>query len=80
MMTCHVHIDHVVLDGLPVQPSQLPALRSALESALTALLTADCPTSAATRGGVYARMPAPAASPTALGGQIAAAVHREVTS
>ena len=40
-MTLVLHIERIVLDGLPVTAAQLPALRAALERELGALLTAQ---------------------------------------
>ncbi|MDE3011019.1 MAG: hypothetical protein KGI67_09040 [Pseudomonadota bacterium] len=42
-MKVALHIERIVLDGLPVTAAQLPALRAELERELTALLTAQPP-------------------------------------
>ncbi|MGW8375352.1 hypothetical protein [Streptomyces sp. ODS28] len=77
-MRIRLHIDEIVLDGPPLDRSQLPALHDAVVAALTGLLAAQ-PATVTDTARIRTRMPAPAASPTALGGQIAAAVHQGVT-
>ncbi|MFE4748960.1 hypothetical protein ACFRIB_01495 [Streptomyces mirabilis] len=77
-MSLYLHIDHVVLDGLPVPQSAIPELREALEAALTNLLAGRPPAAPASRPRATTRMPAPSAGPVVLAGQIAAAVHEGV--
>ncbi|MGW5472332.1 hypothetical protein [Streptomyces chartreusis] len=79
MTRFHVHIDHVVLDGLPLPHSALPELREALTTHLTTLFATHALRSAALRPAIATRMPTPAGTPKGLAAQIATAVHQGVT-
>jgi len=84
-MSIHVHIERLILDGMPIGRHQTGLVRAALEVELTRLLEAD-----GTRASVSPNLSsradashAPAAtlrlaenaSPTAVGAGIARAVH-----
>jgi hypothetical protein len=80
-MTVHVHIERLVLDGLPVPPAERPLLQAAVEGELARRLAADGASSGVLAGGAFARLAAPPvhlpARPDAVtvGRQIAGAVH-----
>ena len=81
VMTIHVHIDRLVLDGLPVVRAQRGTLGSALETELGRLLAAEGVGPRLTAGGALTHLRAgdlrlgTAGGAAGLGTQIAAAVH-----
>ena len=80
-MDIRVHIDRLVIEGLPVPPGQRPLLQTALEAELADKLAAGGPGSEVLTGGAIERLVAgtihlPARQGAdALGRQIAGAVH-----
>jgi hypothetical protein len=80
-MNISVHIERLVLDGLPVTGHQGPLLQAAVERELTRLLTDDSSIAQFNAGGPLASINggsfdvAERADPATLGEQIAAAVH-----
>lgn len=80
-MTIHVHIDRLVLDGLPLDPRGRRHLRSAVETELGRLLATGGVTPELMRSGVVARLPTgwtrlpDGGDPGGLGRGIARAVH-----
>jgi hypothetical protein len=76
-----VHIERLVLEGLPLQVKDGPLVQSALEAELTRLLTRDGLASALATGGAIASLPrvevagAAGREPSALGLQVAQALH-----
>jgi len=84
-VSIHVHIERLVLDGLPVPPAQRPLLRAAVERELAHRLAAAGPRSGMLSGGTFARLATQTihlpAQPDigAVGRQIAGAVHTGLT-
>lgn len=84
-MTVHVHIERLVLDGLPFPPAQGSLLRAAVEGELADRLATDGLVTSVSAGGAIARLATRpiqlSAQPDAgaLGRQIAAAVHTGLT-
>lgn len=80
-MNINVHIERLILDGLPVARSQGPLIRAAVEAELARLLAADGLAAGLLAGGALPSVPASAiqltsnTNPTQLGQQIAQAVH-----
>jgi len=81
-MNINVHIERLILDGLPVARHQGPLVQAAVEAELARLLVAEGLASALkSGGGATPSVPAPgirftsASSPTQLGQQIARAVY-----
>jgi hypothetical protein len=80
-MKITVHIERLVLDGLPILPHQGAHLGRALEARLSSLLKAGVPPHGLTSSESLPGIPAAAiqlardASPVQLGGQIAQAVY-----
>jgi hypothetical protein len=80
-MNIVVHIERLVLDGVPVAQSERAKLRAALEAELTRLLAIRGLTPALLEGGTVLRMSAGKlqidknGDPEKLGRQIAQAVH-----
>jgi hypothetical protein len=76
-----VHIERLVIEGLPVPPGQRPLIKAALEAELADKLAAGGPGAEVLAGGAIPRLAAgtihlparPGAA--ALGRQIAGAVH-----
>ena len=78
-MNINVHIERLVLDGMPLASSQGPLVQAAVEAELTRLLAEaglSCPTA-----GIIPHLPASSihleehGGPARLGHQIAQAVH-----
>jgi hypothetical protein len=80
-MNIRLHIERLILDGLPVNSVQSPQVKAAVEAELTRLLTADGLHNEFSRGGAVPRVPATAFhllrhdSPTGVGRQIAQSVY-----
>lgn len=81
-MNINVHIEHLVLDGLPIARHQARLVQSAVEAELGQLLVADGLTSSLKSGGSASpRVDAPGiqlasdSSPAQLGQKIARAVY-----
>ncbi len=80
-MNVHVHIERLVLDGLPLQPAQAPAVQSAVEAELARLLTADGLPPDLQRGGGRSGTRAadvalpPTTAPDHLGTRLGKAIH-----
>jgi hypothetical protein len=75
-MTIRIHIEHLVLEGLPLGAHEGPQVQAAVEAELARLMGGGAPPP----GGATARVTALAislanASPTHLGQQIARSVH-----
>jgi hypothetical protein len=76
-----VHIDRLVIDGLPLRPDQRPMMQAALEAELMDRLAASGPEPGMLVGGAIPRLPAgtihltPQPEAAALGRQIAGAIH-----
>ncbi|MGN6813309.1 MAG: hypothetical protein ACTHMP_20775 [Thermomicrobiales bacterium] len=81
MMNVRIHIERLVLEGVPVTHAQGSALRAAVEAELTRLLAAGDLAPGLQAGGALRRVVAPAIAlpgdpaPEYLGRQIARAVH-----
>jgi hypothetical protein len=81
-MNVHVHIERLVLDGLPVEAGSGAAVRAAVEAELAELITEHGLGSGLQRGGAHACMRGgniamcAGPDPDALGKQIGGAVHR----
>lgn len=80
-MNIELHIEHLVLDGLPLTPTDGAAIQQAIQTELTRLLTENGLASALEQGGVLTgvrtpdmRLPANSA-PDAMGRGIGAAIH-----
>jgi hypothetical protein len=80
-MNIELHIERLVLDGLPVEQRQGPRLQAAVERELTRLLADGASLDQLNTGGPAASINggviqvAPGADAVGLGKQIAAAVH-----
>lgn len=80
-MNITIHIERLVLDGLPLARHQAPLVQAAVEAELARLLAADGLAPGLATGGVVPRLAAPAlqvgadAGPTHLGAQIAQSVY-----
>jgi hypothetical protein len=80
-MNINLHIERLVLDGLPLEQRQGPQLQAAVERELTRLLSSTSSSSAFVSSGSLATINAGAihlaedASPLGLGKQIASAVY-----
>lgn len=80
-MNINLHIERLVLDGLPVEHHQGPLVKAAVEAELSRLLTADGLANSLMSGGAMPSAPAPGIqltsnrNPTQLGQQIARAVY-----
>jgi hypothetical protein len=80
-MRIHVHIERLVLDGIPAEAGQVPRLRAAVEAELGRLLAEQAVPRLLLHGGAVARLSAPtfemapSSSPAGLGSQVAGAVH-----
>ena len=81
-MTIHVHIERLVLDGLPVAPARRHLVRGAVEAELTHLLADGGLAPGLTSGAAWSSVPGGSIvlngedRPDHLGRQIARAVHR----
>ena len=80
-MNINIHIERLILDGLPITHSQRPVVQASVEAELARLLAADGLTSALQTGGAVPYMPggsiqlARDGNPNTLGQQIAQAVY-----
>lgn len=80
-MNINIHIERLILDGLPISHSQRPLLQAALEAELARLLAADGLTPNLQMGGALPYVPggsihlASDGNPKTLGQQIAQAVY-----
>jgi hypothetical protein len=83
-MNIRLHVERLILDGLPVDSSHGPHIQVAVEGELTRLLTADGLGHALQAGGAVPQVPAsairftPDASPAHLGKQIAGSVYEAI--
>lgn len=83
-MNINVHIDRLILDGLPVTHSQGPSVQAAVEVELARLLAAEGPNPALLSGGALPSVRAgnievtSENSPLQLGQQIAQAVYQGI--
>ncbi len=82
-MNIELHIERLILDGLPIERSQGPHLQAAVEAELTRLLASGL-SPELIAGGAVPSVPAGnislagQSSPAQLGRQIARAVHRGI--
>lgn len=80
-MNIEVRIDHLVLEGLPVEPGQGERVRAAVEAELARLLAAGGASAGLARGGDYPDARSGAISfstddtPATLGARIGRAIH-----
>lgn len=80
-MNINLHIERLILDGLPLEQRQGPQLQAAVERELTRLLSDNGPTASFNTSGTLASVKggsirvAERANPAGLGEQIAAAVY-----
>lgn len=83
-MNINLHIERLVLDGLPLEHAHGPLLLAAVEAELTRLLNADGLTGDLTSGGSVARLSAPGveassgSDPARLGREIANSVYGSI--
>lgn len=81
-MNIHLHIERLVLDGLPLDAAHAPAVHTAVEAELTRLLAAGGPAPGLQRSGAlaYARGAdvhlSPTPAPDELGRHIGGAIHQ----
>jgi hypothetical protein len=82
----HLHIDRLILDGLPVTAAQGPQVRAAMEAELSRLLTEGGLHPSLSSGGSLPQLPAAAmplpaaAQPKPLGATIARAMYGRIGS
>jgi hypothetical protein len=80
----NLHIERLILDGLPVSSLQGPAVRAALERELGRALAQSALPAQWSAGGAVPRLPAqqfnlaPGARPDAIGRHIARSLHRGI--
>ena len=80
-MNINIHIERLILDGLPITHNQGPLVQAAVEAELARLLAADGLASSLQAGGSLHRMPGGSiqlmgdGNPNTLGQQIARAVY-----
>jgi hypothetical protein len=80
-MKIKIHIERLILDGLPISHSQRPIVQAALEAELAGLLAADGIAPELQAGGALPRVPGGSIeltsddNPGQLGRQIAQAVY-----
>jgi hypothetical protein len=80
-MKINLHIERIVLDGLPVTPAEQARVRASIESELKRLLIADRSATNLQSGGAVPRITAPSLRftttdlPDALGRGIARSIH-----
>lgn len=80
-MNINVHIERLILDGLPIAHNQGPLVQAAVEAELARLLAADGLAPSLQAGGALYRVPAEGiqlasdGNPNTLGKQIARAVY-----
>jgi len=83
-MNINLHIERLVLEGIPLDPGQRPLLQTAVEAELTRLLTSGGLSDALQSGGALYNVRATGiqlannGSPARLGEQIAGAVYRGI--
>jgi hypothetical protein len=83
-MKINLHIERLILDGLPVRAAQGALIQSAIETELAQLLTEGGLSSELTAGGAIPRLPASSiqlttdAAPARLGQQVAGVVYRGI--
>jgi hypothetical protein len=83
-MKINLHIDRVVLGGLPIERHQGPLVKAAIEAELGRLLAADGLANSLMTGGAMPSTPAPGiqlksgSSPARIGQQIGRAVYRGI--
>jgi hypothetical protein len=80
-MKINLHIERLVLDGLPIDHHDAPLVQAAVETELTRLLVAEEPKFSS--GGATPRVIAPEVNvmnggPTRVGEEIAWAIHRGI--
>ena len=81
MNSMNIHIERLILDGLPISHSQRPLVQAAVEAELARLLAADGLAPNLQAGGALAYVPARSiqltsdGNPKTLGQQIAQAVY-----
>jgi hypothetical protein len=80
-MNINIHIERLILDGLPIAHNQGPLVQAAVEAELAQLLAADGLGPSLQAGGALYRIPAGSiqlasdGNPNTLGQQIARAVY-----
>jgi hypothetical protein len=80
-MNINIHIERLILDGLPISHSQRPLVQAAVEAELARLLAADGLDSGLIAGGAMPSVPGGSiqlmsdGNPHTLGQQIAQAVY-----
>jgi len=80
-MNINIHIERLILDGLPITHSQRPQVQASVEAELARLLAADGLASGLQTGGMLPHLPGGNIqltgdnNPSALGQQIAQAVY-----
>jgi len=80
-MNINLHIDRLVLDGLPIDHHQGPLIKAAVEAELSRLLTANGLANSLMTGGAMPSAPAPGiqvsrdSNPARLGQQIGRAIY-----
>jgi hypothetical protein len=80
-MNINLHIDRLVLDGLPVDHHQGPLVKAAVEAELGRLLTANGLANSLVNGGATPSVPAPGiqmssdGNPARLGRKIGRAIY-----
>lgn len=80
-MNINLHIERLVLDGLPIEHHHGPLVKAAVEAELSRLLAADGLANSLMSGGAMPSVPAPNiqlasnSSPIQLGQQIAHSLH-----
>ena len=80
-MKINLHIDRLVLDGLPIDHQQGPLVKAAVEAELSRLLTANGLANSLLAGGATPSVPAPGIemssdrNPARLGQQIGRAIY-----
>jgi len=83
-MNINLHIERLVLDGLPIERYQGPLVKAAVEAELSRLLTADGLARSLRAGGAMPSTPAPdiqlesGGSPARIGQQIGRAVYNGI--
>jgi hypothetical protein len=75
-MDINLHIERLVLDGLPIRRSQGALVQAAVEAELAHLLAEGGLASSLQSGGAVPMQLAEEAKPAQIGRQIARAVHR----